>query len=161
MRVCKENNATPVKLVSLLMNKGIARLYPDFDKPINANIATDMREELDANNTYKNCVKSMILPYSREFSKLSLKEQATKYRELLKDQKDRAYCRKEVNNMLGLFNKLDSLNSYEEKQKIISYFEGMLLNTYVISYLGQFILNDKHNILMRCIYIIQELQDWG
>lgn len=147
MKACKENNATPVILLALLMTKGIANLYPDYDKPINANIATDMREALNANNTFKNCVKSMILPYSREFSKLSLKEQATEYRELLKQQRDRDYCRREANNMLGLFNKLDSLESFEEKQKIMSFFEGMLLKTYVISYLGQFILGSNEQYI--------------
>lgn len=146
MRVCKENNATPVILVALLMSKAIAEIYPNYDKPINANIATDMREQLNCPNTYKNCVKSMILPYSRELAQMSLKEQATKFREILKAQRDRDYCRKEANAMLGLFNKLDSLSSFEEKQKIMEYFESFLLNTFVISYLGQFKLgeNSKH-----------------
>lgn len=143
IKACKDDNATPVIMVSLLMSKGIAQLYPDYDKPINANIATDMREALDCPNTYKNCVKSMILPYSREFSELSRKEQATQYREILNAQRDRDFCRKEASAMLGLFNKLDSLPSYEEKQKIMAYFEGMLLNTYVISYLGQFKLGEN------------------
>ncbi|MBQ8141463.1 MAG: hypothetical protein IJ038_07205 [Clostridia bacterium] len=143
MRVCKENNATPVILVSLLMSKAIAEIYPDYDKPINANIATDMREALDCPNTYKNCVKSMILPYSRELSQKTLKMQATEQREILKAQRDRDYCRKEANAMLGLFNKLDSLPSFEEKQKIMSYFDSFLLNTYVVSYLGQFKLGEN------------------
>lgn len=143
MKVCKENNATPVILLSLLMSRGIAGLYPEYDKPINANIATDMREALDVPNTFKNCVKSMILPYSREFSEKSLTEQATEYREVLKAQRDRDYCRKEANAMLGLFNKLDSLDSYEEKQKIMAFFEGMTLNTYIISYLGKLNLGDN------------------
>lgn len=143
MRVCKENNATPVILLSLLMSRAIAALYPDYDKPINANIATDMREALDVPNTFKNCVKSMILPYSRDFADMSLKEQATQYRELLKAQRDRDYCRKEANAMIGLFDKLDTLGSYEEKQKIMAFFEGMLLNTYIISYVGQFKLGEN------------------
>lgn len=143
MRVCKENNATPVILTSLLMSRAIAEMYPEYDKPINANIATDMREALDCPNTYKNCVKSMILPYSREFAEKSLKEQATEHRQILKAQRDRDYCRKEANAMLGLFDKLDSLSGFEEKQKIMSYFDSFLLNTYVISYLGQFKLGDN------------------
>lgn len=143
MRICKENNATPVILLSLLMSRAIAEMYPDHDKPINANIATDMREALDAPNTFKNCVKSMILPYSREFSERTLTEQATEYRSLLAAQRDRDYCRKEANAMLGLFNRLDSLNSYEEKQKIMTFFEGMTLNTYIISYLGKFNLGEN------------------
>lgn len=143
MKTCKANNATPVILLSLLMSKGIANLYPDYDKPINANIATDMREALDCQNTFKNCVKSMILPYSRDFSEKSLAEQATEYREILKAQRDRDYCRQEANSMLGLFDKLDTMDSYEEKQKMMSFFEGMTLNTYIISYLGQFRLGDN------------------
>ena len=143
MKVCKSNNATPVILVALLMNKAITKIYPDFDKPINTNIATDIREQLGVPNTFKNCVKSMVLPYSREFDKKDLKEQATIYRDFLKQQRDKDYCRKEANNMLGLFDKLDSLNSYEEKQKIMSFFEGMLINTYVISYLGKFIIGSN------------------
>lgn len=146
MKVCKENGATPVILVSLLMSKAITEMYPDYDKPVNANIATDMREALDCPNTYKNCVKSMILPYSREFSELPLKEQAAQHRAILAAQRDRDYCRKEAAAMLGLFNKLDTLPSFEEKQKIMAYFDSFLLNTYVISYLGQFKLggNAKH-----------------
>ncbi len=143
MKTCKENNATPVILLSLLMSRGIAKLYPDYDKPINANIATDMREALDVPNTFKNCVKSMILPYDRSLAGLTLTEQAAQYRELLQQQRDRDYCRREANSMLGLFNKLDTLDSYEEKRKMMTFFEGMLLNTYVISYLGQFRLGEN------------------
>lgn len=147
MKACKENNATPVILLSLLMSKGIAKLYPDHDKPINANIATDMRQALDVPNTFKNCVKSMILPYDRELAKLTLTEQATQYRELLKQQRDRDYCRREANSMLGLSDKLDTFNSYEEKQQMMSFFDGMLLNTYIISYLGQFRLGENEKFV--------------
>lgn len=147
IEVCKKNNATPVILVSLLMSKAITKIYPEYDKPINANIATDMREQLGVPNTFKNCVKSMILPYSKDFSKKSLKEQATEYREILNKQRDVDYCKREANSMLGLFNKLDELNSYEEKQKIMSFFEGMLLNTYVISYLGKFNIGDNNKYI--------------
>lgn len=143
MTVCKHNNATPVILLALLMSRGIAKVYPGYDKPINANIATDMRDALDMPNTYKNCVKSMILPYSREFSEKDLAEQATEYREILKAQRDRDYCRKEANAMIGLSNKLDCLGSYEEKRKIMTFFEGMTLDTYIISYLGRFSLGEN------------------
>ena len=116
----------------------------DFDgKKMFVNIAADMRDALGVPNTFKNCVKSMNLPYSREFSEKSLTEQATEYRELLKAQRDRDFCRKEANAMIGLSNKLDTLDSYEEKQKIMTLFEGMTLNTYIISYLGAFRLGEN------------------
>lgn len=146
MRVCKENNATPVILLSLLMNKAIADIFPNYEKPINANIATDVREALGFPNTFKNCVKSMILPYNAELSNLSLVEQATKYRELLNAQRDYDYCKREANSMLGLFDKLDTFTTYKQKQSIMAFFEGMTLDTYIVSYLGQIILgsNAKH-----------------
>lgn len=72
MKVCKANGATPVVLTSLLMSAGIAEIFPDFDKPINANIAVDIRDALDLPNTFKNCVRSMPLPYTREFSDMPL-----------------------------------------------------------------------------------------
>ncbi len=116
----------------------------DFDgKKMFVNIAADMRDALGVPNTFKNCVKSMNLPYSREFSEKSLTEQATEYRELLKAQRDRDFCRKEANAMIGLSNKLDTLDSYEEKQKIMTFFEGMTLNTYIISYLDAFRLGEN------------------
>lgn len=40
--------------------------------------------------------------------------------------------------MLKLFDKLDSISGYADKQKIMTFFEDMALDTYVISYLGQF-----------------------
>jgi hypothetical protein len=140
---CKQSNATPAIMLALLMNETIAKLYPDFDKPIHANIATDMREALGVENTFKNCVKTIVLPYDKEFSKQDLQKKATTYRELLRMQRDVDYCRKEANTMLGLFNKLDTLPSLEEKQKIMAFFESMILNSYVISYIGQFILNEN------------------
>ncbi len=143
MKVCKETGATPAILTSLLLSKGIANIYPDFDKPINANIAVDIREALDLPNTFKNCVRSMPLPFTREFLSMSLSEQAENQRAILKAQRDRDNCRRQANMSLSLFEKLDSLKGYEEKQKMMDYFNGMLLNTYIISYLGQMIVNEN------------------
>ena len=143
IKVCKESHATPAILLALLMSKGIAELYPDYDKPIHANLAADIRDALNVPNTFKNCVMSMALPYDREFAKKSLSEQAEEYRHILKAQRDRDYCRKQANAMIGLSDRLDSLESYEEKQKIMGFFEGMMLNTYIISYLGKFKLGEN------------------
>lgn len=143
MHTCRSNHATPVILTSLLMSRGIAGLYPDFDKPINANIAVDIRDALDIPNTFKNCVRSMPLPFPCEFLSLSFGEQVKIQRELLNAQRDRDYCRKLANASLDLFEKLDVLPTYHEKQKMMGFFNGMLLNTYVISYLGQMVLNEN------------------
>ena len=143
MKICKENHATPVIMTSLLVSEGIATLYPDFDKPINANVAVDIRNALDLPNTFKNCVRSMPLPFSRDYLSMSLMERAEKQRSLLNNLRDRDLCRKAANASLAMFDKLDALPTFEEKQKMMGFFNGMLINTYVISYLGQIQLNEN------------------
>lgn len=143
MRACKGCGATPVVLTSLLMSAGIAEMFPDFDKPINANIAVDIRDALDLPNTFKNCVRSMPLPYTREFSDMPLDAQAKQQRALLNAQRDRDNCRRAANASLALFDKLDTMEGYEAKQSMMDFFNGMLLNTYTISYLGQMRVNEN------------------
>ncbi len=143
MKVCKANGATPVVLTSLLTSAGIAELFPDFDKPINANIAVDIRDALDLPNTFKNCVRSMPLPYRREFLAMPLSEQAKEQRALLNAQRDRDNCRRAANASLAMFDKLDALEGYTAKQGMMDFFNGMLINTYVISYLGQMVVNEN------------------
>lgn len=143
MKVCKENRATPVILTSLLVSEGIAHLYPDFDKPINANVAVDIRDALDLPNTFKNCVRSMPLPFEREFLSLTLTERAERQRALLSAQRDRDNMRRAANASLGLFDKLDALPDYTSKQGMMDFFNGMLINTYFISYLGQMVVNEN------------------
>lgn len=143
MKVCIAYHATPVILTSLLVSAGIAALYPDFDKPINANVAVDIRDALDLPNTFKNCVRSMPLPFEREFLSMPLAEQAERQRALLNAQRDRDNCRRAANSSLGLFDKLDTLPDYTSKQGMMDFFNGMLLNTYFISYLGQMVVNEN------------------
>ncbi|MBQ8293656.1 MAG: hypothetical protein IJX78_07655 [Bacilli bacterium] len=143
MKICKENHATPVILTSLLVSKGITELYPDFDKPINANIAVDIREALDLPNTFKNCVRSMPLPFDRTFLSMTLKEQAEKQRMILNNHRDKDNLRRIANLSLGMYDKLDSLPDYKSKQGMMDFFNGMLINTYFISYLGQLIVNEN------------------
>ncbi|MBQ8178611.1 MAG: hypothetical protein IJ033_05390 [Clostridia bacterium] len=143
MKVCKANHATPTILTSLLVSEGIAELYPDFDKPINANLAVDIRDALNLPNTFKNCVRSMPVPFEKEFLSMSLTERVEKQRAILNAQRDRDNLRRMANASLGLFNKLDSLPDYKSKQSMMDFFNGMLLNTYIISYLGQMIVNEN------------------
>ena len=142
----KKNNATPAIAVGLIMNQAIRNLYPNFDKPVICNIALSMRAALGCENTFKNCVRSMAFHYTKALSERPLKEQATEYRRILNEQREPDYVKTEANEQIGLFEKLDQLDSYEKKQKIMSFFEEMLLNTYIISYLGQFNLgyNEKY-----------------
>lgn len=133
----KANKATPAILVALLASRCILKLHPDADKPVVCSMATDYRNELVCENTHKNCVGSMYLPYSDETEKLTLSEQATLYRSTIKEQRSPDVIKAALNFQMGLFDKLDQLDSLEAKQQAMSFFKNICINTYVISYLGQ------------------------
>lgn len=67
---------------------------------------------------------------------------ARRYRELLSAQREPNAVKAALNKQIGLFNKLDKLHTLEEKRQLMSFFNGMVNNTYVISYMGRLRLND-------------------
>jgi len=142
IKFAKEHNATPSIMIALLTSKAIKNIYPDADKPILCNLAIDMRKALNLDNTSKNCVSSVYLPYSKNLEKLSFEEQATAYREMIKEQKQTDVVKTNANNMAYLSDKLDELDSYEAKKKMMTFFNNINLNTFIISYLGQTKLGD-------------------
>jgi hypothetical protein len=142
IKFAKEHNGTPSIVIALLASKAIKNIYPEADKPILCNLAMDMRKELNLNNTFKNCVGSVYLPYSNKLEKLSFEEQATAYRKMVKEQKQADVVKRNANNMAYLSDKLDEMDSYEAKKKMMSFFNNISLNTFIISYIGQTNLGD-------------------
>ncbi len=138
MKVVKECKATPAIYVALLFQKVIKSLNPDAEKPIICNMASDMRAALDKEETFKNCVSSIYLPYTDETEKLSIEEQANHYRQLIREQKNPDYVKRSANGIKALFDKLDAVKSFKERQEILNFFNGMQVNTFVLSYIGQF-----------------------
>lgn len=141
IRYAKKHNATPAILLALLVSCSIKKLHSDADKPIICSMATDYRHEIGMNNTHKNCVGSIYLPYSNEIEGLSLLEQAKMYRSIMKSQKNPDAVKAAVNAQVGLYNKLDTLHTLAEKKQMMAFFNDMCIDTYVISYLGQFQLD--------------------
>ncbi|MDF2675623.1 MAG: hypothetical protein K0R09_3895 [Clostridiales bacterium] len=92
--------------------------------------------------TFRNCVGSICLPYSPEFAKLEMNEQAMTYRKLIKEYKKNDNLKNEINKQANLFDKLDTLPSYEEKKNFLSFFNKLVSNTFILSYAGQIELGE-------------------
>ena len=137
----KAHNATPAILLSMIVSSSIKKLHPTLDKPIVCSMATDYRQAIGMNNTHKNCVGSIYLPYSDETENMSLSEQATMYRELMNKQRTPDSIKNSLNMQVGLYNKLDTISSLDERRNMLSFFDDICIDTYVISYLGQFALD--------------------
>ena len=138
MAKCKEIGASPITMLSILMSKGIKAACPDSDKPVVSNFPMDARAILGCDKTFKNCVKSMTLPYGEGEMALSDSEIAAKYKELLSAQKDHDYCAKEFNNINMLLGIIGHFHSFAGRQKLLGFMENLALDTYLISYIGQF-----------------------
>lgn len=141
IKVAKECNATPTILTAILFSEAILN-HNDIDKPIMANIAIDLRSYLGVLETHKNCTGTLCLPYTEEYSKQDLKDICLMYRELISKQREENFIKSNLNKQIGLFNKLNEIKSLEEKRKILSFFDNISNDTFVISYLGKLQFND-------------------
>ncbi len=142
MKFAKENNTTPAIAVALLVSKAINNTNPDKDKPILCNMASDLRSGVNMEHTFKNCVGSVCLPFTDDFDKLSFEEQASAYRKIIKEYKSPDNLKREINKQIYLFDKLEDLSTYEEKKQMMSFFNDLITNTFVLSYAGQLNLGD-------------------
>ena len=138
MNYAKSVNATPAILLSYLFSKALSMNNDTLDKPIVTSMASDMRAELGVPHTYKNCVRSMYLPFEKEDEAAPAEAVCTRFRETIKSQREVNYVRSTANSFIALSDKLDTLPNLEEKRQFMSFFDTMTINTYVVSYLGSF-----------------------
>lgn len=144
MTACKKYGASPIVLLSMMMSRGIQGLYPDNEKTIVSNFPMDARKILGCEKTFKNCVKSMSLPYGEKEQKMSAEELAAHYKNLLNQQKDHDYCAKEFNNIVMLLSVIGHVHSFKARQKLLGFMENLALDTYLISYVGQFEVPEEY-----------------
>lgn len=133
---------TPTLLAAMLLSRCILELNPQAEKPVICNLAMDLRSAIGKELTHRNCVGTAYLPYTAQDKTSAPEALARQYREFLSAQREPNAVKAALNKQIGLFNKLDELPSLEEKRKLMSFFNGMVNNTYVISYMGRLRLND-------------------
>lgn len=139
MTYSRSIGASPAIAVALLISKAIHNVHPDADKPIICNMANSMREGLGAENSFKNCVNSIRLPYCpcEEFS-----AQAKRYKAIIREHKRENHIRRGANSMIGLFHKLDSFKTLEEKKQVMAFFDTIHNDTFTLSYTGRLDLTE-------------------
>ena len=142
IRTAKEINATPAILLSYFVSKAILIHNPEIDKPIVCSMASDMRKGLELSHTHKNCVGSIYLSFDQEDDARNMADLCSRYRQEMDMQRQPDYVRETANNYCVLNDKLDHLHRFEEKKKMMSFYDTMTINSYVISYLGTFDLGE-------------------
>lgn len=138
----KKVGATPSIFAAMIISKCIYDMNDPTDKAVVSNIAMDLRSVVGKEKTHRNCVGSVALPYSYSDDLLPKEMLAKKYRELFTVQREPNVIKSGINKQIGMFNKLDEIESLDKKRQMLSFFNEMTNNTYVISYLGKLRLND-------------------
>lgn len=140
--LARQVGATPGLLAAILFSRAVADLHPDVDKPVVCSMAADLRSAIGMELTRRNCTGSFSFPYARAEAGDDLSLVAMRYRELLAIQRADNAVKKLLNMQIGLFNKLDGIPTLEDRKSMMSMFDHLLINTYVLSYLGRLRLND-------------------
>lgn len=141
IKIAKKMSATPTILTSILFSKAIIE-NNKIDKPIMCNLAVDLRSFIGAELTHKNCTGTICLPFNLEDNEKNITDLVNKYREEIKTQRDVNFIKNFLNKQIGMFNKLDEIPTLAEKRKMLSFFDNITNDTYVISYLGKMNFND-------------------
>ena len=110
-------------------------------------MATDLRKGLGCLHTHKNCVGSAYLSFDTKDDAQEVRTLCSRYRETLAEQKQPDYVKETANNYAGLNDKLDMLSGFEEKKKMMSFYDTMTINSYVLSYLGTFDLGECNSFI--------------
>ncbi len=134
--------ATPSLFAAILISASLQKLNMEADKPIMCNLAMDMRKVLGAEETHCDCISTAYLPFSVADLEVDMKTTAASFRKLLNAQREENTVKACVNKQIYLYNKLDELKSLDEKRRMMAFFDGMVNDTYVLSYLGGLKLND-------------------
>lgn len=134
--------ATPSLFAAILISGALQKLNMDAGKPVMCNLAMDMRKVLGIEKTHCNCISTAYLPFSAADLGSDMKTIAANYRKLLDRQREDNTVKANVNRQIYLYNKLDGLKSLDEKRRMMAFFDGMVNDTYVLSYLGRLKLND-------------------
>ena len=86
MRFVTEHNGSPATMVSLLLSRAIARLFPDSQDIIRVSLCVDQREALHAPLAHQTLVGATFLEYTEDMRDLPIGEQVAAYRKLVSAQ---------------------------------------------------------------------------
>lgn len=134
--------ATPSLFATILISGALQKLNMDAGEPVMCNLAMDMRKVLGIEKTHCNCNSTAYLPFSASDLESDMKTIAANYRKLLDRQREDNTVKTNVNRQIYLYNKLDGLKSLDEKRRMMAFFDKIINDTYVLSYLGRLKLND-------------------
>ncbi|MBS7578227.1 MULTISPECIES: hypothetical protein [unclassified Enterococcus] len=138
----KSIGATPALAFALLFAKAINNQRPASEMTaVNCNLIVDLRAGAGLENSFRNCVSSLSLNFEAGDEKAA---EATikRHRQQLNDYKKQENLQQELGKIQGLSNQLDLLDNFRAKQAKLSFFDNLLSDTFILSYIGKIDLGE-------------------
>lgn len=134
--------ATPSLAFAFLFAKAIndEKLKNQFDA-VNCNLIVDLRAGVGIENSFRNCVSSLSLNFEAEDG-VNAEATIQRYRQQLQNYKKQENLQQELKKIQGLSEQLDLLDNYQAKQAALSFFDNLLSDTFILSYIGKINLGE-------------------
>lgn len=139
MRFNIDNDGTPATMVSLLLSRAIAKLFPESEDMIRVMMTVNMRKALKTPHAHQSLVCGLNLEYKREIQHWPLDRQATVYRGMVFAQTREEKVLAEAAGIKGINQMMISKKTDEERLAISDMIIKMSgnLNTISVSYVGK------------------------
>lgn len=139
MRFTGKNNGSPATMVSLLLSRAIATMYPDSSDTIRVSLCVDQRRVLGAPLAHQSLVGAAFLEYGKDMRDLPLERQAPIYRQMVFAQTERDVVLMGVASQCGiarmLLSKDDELERVGVAEAVAAVARDVI--TVSVSYVGK------------------------
>ncbi len=139
MRFTLDNDGSPGTMVSLLLSRAIAKLYPDAEGVIRIALCVNQKKALGAPLAHQSLVGGVMLEYKDGMRDWPLERQGTIYRGMVFVQTDEEIVLKGVASNVGMNHMIISKETDAERLEVISAINALTrsLVTATVSYVGK------------------------
>ena len=139
MRFNRANGASPGTMVSLLLSRAIARLFPDAKETIRMILCVNQRQALHAPFAHQSLVGGAFLEYGENLRNRPLPQQIKAYREMVLDQTSEEKVLAGVSATVGLTKMLLAEKAKEKRTGLAMFADEMAsrAGTSCVSYAGK------------------------
>lgn len=139
MRFNLDNDGSPGTMVSLLLSRAIAKLFPEAGNTIRIALCVNQRKALHAPLAHQSLVGIVMLEYKDKMRDWSLDKQATAYRGMVFAQTQEDNVLMGIASFKGINGMLLTKESDQERLGIASYINSLAskLTTATVSYVGK------------------------
>lgn len=139
MRFNLDNDGSPGTMVSLLLSRAIAKLFPKAENTIRITLCVNQRKALHASLAHQSLVGGVMLEYKDKMRDWSLEMQSTAYRGMVFAQTQEENVLMGVASIKGINGMLLSKESDMERLGVASYINALTSRvvTATVSYVGK------------------------